>query len=452
MTACVEIAGYVTDVFTMENGIRQGDVLAPTMFNIYVDSLLQDIKASGLGVQFGDELISALMYADDLTIMASTEEDLQTMINVVHEWCLKWRLQVNVSKTNVVHLRPQRVEQTGYEFTFGDDKLPIVTHLKYLGMEHNEHLDYTATANALAESSSKALGSLIAKLFQNKGLRFTTYEHLFRNTVMPIMEYAAEIWGYKYYCKLETVVHRAIKAYLGVGKMCPTPVILGDTGWGTAKTRRRLKIIHQWNKLMATPPNKLTHKVFIQDIVLAKRGKNTWAKDVNRIMSLCDMPFNYQMEPININVVTDKLNKIEEEEWRNEMQTMTKLNVYKTFKQERKIEPYVTAPYLNYRQRRVLASARAGTLPLEIERGRWRGIPAERRICKQCEMQQIETVEHFMLECPYNQQERVELFNITQEKTNINTNRLQVQDLLCNSQINKYVSDFIIKSFHKQRN
>ena len=133
---------------------------------------------------------------------------------------------------------------------------------------------------------------------------------------------------------------------------------------------------------------------------------------------------------------------------------MSKLALYKSIKQTTGLEPYVTAKFLSYRQRGVVTAARAGTLPLEIERGRWRGVPSEQRLCKQCNSNSIENLPHFMLDCTYNQTERDELLLVAQQKTDIDLNMpkdLIITRVLCEQSIIKYVADFIIKSFQKSR-
>jgi hypothetical protein len=49
--------------------------------------------------------------------------------------------------------------------------------------------------------------------------------------------------------------------------------------------------------------------------------------------------------------------------------------------------------------RRMLMRLRGGTAPFEIEAGRWKGVPRENRICKQCQLSEIEDVTHWLLRC-----------------------------------------------------
>jgi hypothetical protein len=110
-------------------------------------------------------------------------------------------------------------------------------------MNFNENMNLEETANILADASSRVLGALTAKYYQLRGMPYDVYENVYNTCVVPVMDYASEIWGYKKYSKLETVQNRAIKGYLGVGKTCPTPMIVGDSGWYPTHIRCKCKML-----------------------------------------------------------------------------------------------------------------------------------------------------------------------------------------------------------------
>ena len=82
LEACVRFNGQLTDWFSVESGIRQGDNLAPTLFAIFVNDIASDINSLNLGVPIvNDECLSILRYADDIVLLAESAEDLQSMLN-----------------------------------------------------------------------------------------------------------------------------------------------------------------------------------------------------------------------------------------------------------------------------------------------------------------------------------------------------------------------------------
>lgn len=73
-----------------------------------MDGLLKELNSSGLGLNYGngaDENISCLAYADDLVLISSTEAKLQQLVNLLRNYCSKWRLTVNTSKTKMMVFR-----------------------------------------------------------------------------------------------------------------------------------------------------------------------------------------------------------------------------------------------------------------------------------------------------------------------------------------------------------
>ena len=59
--------------------------------------------------------------------------------------------------------------------------------------------DSVKGVKVLHEAGSRALGAIIANHFSPKGLSYPVFEKLYFNTVMPVTDYASEVWGYKNY-------------------------------------------------------------------------------------------------------------------------------------------------------------------------------------------------------------------------------------------------------------
>ena len=72
-----------------ESGVLQGESLLPTLIAAYIneiESKINDIE--GMGVSINGVMVSVLMYADDLVLLAQTEVGLQRGINVLHNFCI----------------------------------------------------------------------------------------------------------------------------------------------------------------------------------------------------------------------------------------------------------------------------------------------------------------------------------------------------------------------------
>ena len=110
-TSSLKLNNIFTKWFDTTTGVRQGDTLSPTLFNIFLNDLITDLKQFS-GMETDDFSLSALFYADDIVILCDSGEKLQSMLNHVVEWCSKWCLKVNTNKSKVMHVRPKRLVRT----------------------------------------------------------------------------------------------------------------------------------------------------------------------------------------------------------------------------------------------------------------------------------------------------------------------------------------------------
>ena len=422
LKASVNLGGYLTNWFRITGGVRQGDNLAPTLFAIFINSLAECINNLNCGVQVEENLeISILMYADDIVLISETEEGLQHQLNALENWMNDYRMSVNMDKTRVVHFRKPTAQLTKTQFKLRNQPIVIATEYKYLGLTLTEHLNYKQTAEILASSGSRALGALTAKYLHAKGLMYKTYTKLYNSTVIPVLHYASAIWGTKTYDKQEQVHHRAMRLFLGTGKKAPLPGLYGDMGWHKLKFYRKREMVGYWLKLFNMQNTRITKKVFNWDYRRALLGKKGWNRDVRNILestNMQDLFYGLGVENIakNLKDLNKELENIEQTSWHNEVNGMPKLRTYKTLKLDYGTELY-TKTTLNKYHRSLIAKTRLGTLPINIETGRYKKQPIHERTCPNC-TQEIEDEEHFILKCPLYDKDRQAMFGTFNEKTN----------------------------------
>ena len=98
ITSCVCVNNYLTNVFPVTSGVKQGDTLSPTLFCIYINDLAITLKGKGIGINVNGQYVCLLLYADDLVLLAENEKDLQMLLDITQEWCHKWKLNINREK------------------------------------------------------------------------------------------------------------------------------------------------------------------------------------------------------------------------------------------------------------------------------------------------------------------------------------------------------------------
>ena len=96
---CVRLNSLKTDWFEVSCGLKQGCLLSPLLFNMYVNDLATSLQDLNLGVQVGpNERVGVLLYADDIVVLAESEAELQVMLHKLSDWCVTWQMKVNTEK------------------------------------------------------------------------------------------------------------------------------------------------------------------------------------------------------------------------------------------------------------------------------------------------------------------------------------------------------------------
>ena len=72
----------ISDPFHVSNGVRQGGVLSPALFGVYLDGLLEELSESGVGCYWGHMFAGALCYADDPVLLAPCASALRHVVNL----------------------------------------------------------------------------------------------------------------------------------------------------------------------------------------------------------------------------------------------------------------------------------------------------------------------------------------------------------------------------------
>ena len=85
--------------FFVTNGVRQGGILSPMLFNIYIDGLSDILNNSTIRGLIGGIRVNHMLYADDLCIISLSSAGLQQLLVQFDDYCRKHSITFNVSKS-----------------------------------------------------------------------------------------------------------------------------------------------------------------------------------------------------------------------------------------------------------------------------------------------------------------------------------------------------------------
>lgn len=213
MQCCVIVDGEQSDFFPVTCGVKQGCVIAPTLFAIYfavvVGEVLQSVS-EGVRIRFRTDgglfnlarlralskvshaLITEIMYADDLCFLAESPDGLQKLMSALHQACCQFGLKISVKKTEVMTL--DALGRETLVIKLGDDVLKQVDKFRYLGSAITSKCDLDAEINSRVGAAAAAFGKLCSKVFCSHDIKLPTKISVYMAIVLPNLLYSSETW------------------------------------------------------------------------------------------------------------------------------------------------------------------------------------------------------------------------------------------------------------------
>jgi hypothetical protein len=91
-----------SDDFPVTNGIKQGGVLSPLLFGVYIDVLIKKLRSSGFGCTIGPHYTGCIVYADDIVLLSPTKMGMEHMIKICQEYSDEYHVTFNSLKSQYI--------------------------------------------------------------------------------------------------------------------------------------------------------------------------------------------------------------------------------------------------------------------------------------------------------------------------------------------------------------
>ena len=123
-----------SESFRSSNGIKQGGVLSPLLFCLYLDELSENLSRLNVGPAVGERRLNHFMYADDIALLAISVRGLQKLIDMCTSYGLKFDIKFNPGKTKLLIFRSKKFNDIIFPHIYmNGDLINEVSKVKYLG-------------------------------------------------------------------------------------------------------------------------------------------------------------------------------------------------------------------------------------------------------------------------------------------------------------------------------
>lgn len=127
--------GSFSNWFAVHSGVRQGSILSPALFNLFINILIVNLKTSGIGCHVYDQYIGCILYADDVILISPSVTGLQEMLDICLETASALNLNFNASKCHCIVFGKSSVSVSRITpMCLGASNIEWCTSIQYLGV------------------------------------------------------------------------------------------------------------------------------------------------------------------------------------------------------------------------------------------------------------------------------------------------------------------------------
>jgi hypothetical protein len=189
--AIVRWNGQCSFKFQMQRGMRQGSVLSPTLFNIFLDELLVKLQDTPHGVRVNDVLLNSVAYADDVTVFSSSVSGLQKLIDTCYSYAKQYRFTFGQKKSKCLVLGKSSLPQKPL-WRLGDSQLTTESDVGILGVTFNERLKSRLHVDNRVCACRRRMYGLTSIGMSYPGLGADVKTYLWNSIGGPTMTYGLE--------------------------------------------------------------------------------------------------------------------------------------------------------------------------------------------------------------------------------------------------------------------
>lgn len=282
--SCVMHNGAFSQVMSPDMGWEQGDTLATTMFNVFIDGVLEHVWGEHEGIPLPvagggpPANLTALMYADDMVGLAVSPSRLQALADSCRAALTKWHLRASVStvdtsKTAVMHVHggsaaarlvaARRASPSMPAIMWGSTVVPQVTEYRYLGAWVTSTLAWGVHLRRRMEAAASAARAHIGVLSQVL-LPVPVRKLPLTLVAQPLLSYAAPVWAQPTQAMRRQLDSWQASLATRAFHCPPNTCQLGlqqELGLVPLHVTCEVLAMRYWHRLAGVPADRLLHKV-----------------------------------------------------------------------------------------------------------------------------------------------------------------------------------------------
>ena len=169
---CVRVKDELSSWFTITQGVRQGCVMSPWLFNVFMDKIVREGMENFVGgVKMSTTEVSVVLFADDVMLLTERKEDMEANLRELKKAMSNWGVRIHWGKTKVM-----MVSRKGEEckVCVDGEEIKQVQNMKYLGAILSADGTCEEEIEQRVGAAVRVIGAMRKEVLERKGLKKDT--------------------------------------------------------------------------------------------------------------------------------------------------------------------------------------------------------------------------------------------------------------------------------------
>lgn len=243
----VKVGADVSEEFEIVNGIPQGSVISPVLFNVMINDIFMNL----------DRRIGSALYADDGAIWVRGRDAIRVRskikeaIGEVEQWSYNWGFKLSTSKScHMIFTRKKGIDKQKLQL-YGHN-METVDHFKYLGIWLDQKGTWKTHIEKVESKCKKVINLMRAVVGKDWGANKQSLMYIYRALMRATIDYGCYVYGATaktHLLKLDRVSNKALRICAGVMRSTPIKAIQVELGEVPSDLRRDKIMLTYWSRL-----------------------------------------------------------------------------------------------------------------------------------------------------------------------------------------------------------
>ena len=182
--------------FPIRTGLRQGCVMSPSLFNVYMDAMMRKVtEGAAGGVMVGGERVMDLDFADDVALLADTWVVMVAMVMRMEQVTQRFGINVSAKKSEILYIGRGEGDVRIEDMELRGQRMKQVEEFVYLGSVFTSDGKFAQDIERRRAGATRSFGTLKRRLWGRRDVSLEVKMKIFNAVVLPVLLYGATAWA-----------------------------------------------------------------------------------------------------------------------------------------------------------------------------------------------------------------------------------------------------------------